>query len=70
MTHYNVSRSSTDGFLAAAVGLAFDDEFVCRGGEAVDCCLSEQRVGHHGQPFVGGSVGGQDRGDFLVAGDD
>jgi hypothetical protein len=27
----------------------------------------EQRVGHHGQPFVRGPVGGHDRGGLLVA---
>ena len=35
-------------FLAAAVGLSFDDEFVGGGDEAVDGGLGEQRVGHHG----------------------
>jgi hypothetical protein len=35
-------------FLAAPVGLAFDDEFVGGGDEAVDGGLGEQRVGHHG----------------------
>ena len=35
-------------FLAAAVGLSFDDEFVGGGGKPVDGGLGEQRVGHHG----------------------
>jgi hypothetical protein len=39
------------GFLAAAVGLAFDDEFVCCGGESVDSRLGQERVGHDGQPL-------------------
>ena len=34
-------------FLAAPVGLAFDDQFVGGGGEAVDGGLGEQWVGHH-----------------------
>src|SRR5215469_17174339 len=60
--------SVADGrFLAATVGLSFDDEFVGGGDEPVDGGLGEQRVGHHGQPFVGGAVGGHDGGGFLVA---
>ena len=35
------------GFLAAPVGLAFDDQFVGGGDEPVDGGLGEQRVGHH-----------------------
>ena len=38
-------------FLAAPVGLSFDDEFVGGGGKPVDGGLGKQRVGHHGQPF-------------------
>ena len=34
-------------FLAAPVGLAFDDQLVGGGDEAVDGGLGEQRVGHH-----------------------
>lgn len=50
--------------------LAFDDEFVRRGGEPVHGCLSEQWVGHDSQPFVGRSVGGQHRRGLLVSRDD
>ena len=38
-------------FLAAPVGLSFDDQFVGGGGEPVDGGLGEQRVGHHGLSF-------------------
>ena len=38
--------------LAAAVGVAFDDEFVAGGGEPVDGGLGQQRVGHQTQPFT------------------
>jgi len=41
------------GFLAASVGLSFDDEFVCCRGDSVDSRLCEQGVGHDGQPFSG-----------------
>jgi hypothetical protein len=37
--------------LTAAVGLAFDDQFVCGGGEPVDG--RQERVGHDGQPLSG-----------------
>ena len=41
-------RAVGDGwFLAAPVGLSFDDEFVGGGDEAVDGGLGEQWVGHH-----------------------
>src|SRR6516225_2344465 len=56
-----------DWFLAAPVGLAFDDEFVGGGGEPVDGGLGEERVGHHGEPFFGGAVGGDYGGGPLVA---
>ena len=36
------------GFLAASVGVAFDDELVGGGDEPVDGGLGEERVGHHG----------------------
>ena len=64
------SRASgaVDGwFLAAPVGLVFDDQFVGGGGEPVDGGLGEQGVGHHGEPFVGGAVGGDDGRCFVVA---
>src|SRR5512132_4345488 len=54
-------------FLAAPVGLAFDDEFVGGGDEPVDGGLGEQRVCHHGQPFLGGAVRGHHGGGPLVA---
>src|SRR2546430_17685170 len=55
----NGHAGGVDGwFLAAPVGLAFDDELVGGGGEAVDGGLGEQRGGHHGQPFLGGAGGG------------
>src|SRR5215510_8702748 len=54
-------------FLAAPVGLSFDDQFVGGGDEAVDGGLGEQRVGHHREPFFGGAVGGHDGGGALVA---
>src|SRR6185437_3653968 len=53
-------------FLAVPVGRAFDDEFVGGGGEAVDCGLGQERVGHHGEPFLGGAVGGHDGRGFPV----
>jgi len=46
------------GSLAAAVGVAFDDELVAGGGEPVDGGLGEQRVGHEREPFAGVAVGG------------
>ena len=51
----------------AAVGLAFDDEFVAAGDESVDGGLREQRVAHHPDPFGGVSVAGDDGGAFLVS---
>jgi len=54
-------------FLAAAVGLSFDDEFVGGGDQAVDGGLGEEGVGHHGQPFLGGAVGGDHGRGALVA---
>src|SRR5580698_6755128 len=64
----NGRAGGADGwFLAAAVGLAFDDELVGGGGEAVDGGLGEEGVGHHGQPFLGGAVGGDHGGGALVA---
>jgi hypothetical protein len=48
------------GALAAAVGVAFDDELVAGGGEPVDGGLGQQRVGHQGEPFAGVAVGGDD----------
>ena len=57
--------------LAAAVGVAFDDELVAGGGEPVDGGLGQERVGHEGQPFAGVAVGGDDGGGPAVAfGDD
>ena len=47
----HVVWAADDGLLAVPVGLAFDDEFVGGGGEAVDGGLGEERVGHHGEPF-------------------
>ncbi len=50
---------AADGwFLAAPVGLAFDDQLVCGGGEPAGGGLREQGVSHHGQPFLGGAVRG------------
>src|SRR5262252_1505656 len=53
-------------FLAAPVGLAFDDQFVGGGGEPVDGGLGQQRAGHHGQPLLSGAVGGHHGGGPLV----
>src|SRR5512135_3869947 len=62
------SVAGGDGwFLAAPVGLAFDDEFVGGGGEPVDGGLGQQRVGHHRQPLLGGPVRGHHGGGPLVA---
>src|SRR5579863_10706298 len=59
------------GALAAAVGVAFDDELVAGGGEPVDGGLGQQRVGHERQPFAGVAVGRDHGGGFAVAfGDD
>src|SRR5438045_4231591 len=59
---------AVDGwFLAAPAGLAFDDQFVGGGGEPVDRGLGEQWAGHHGQPLLGGAVGGGHGGGPLVA---
>jgi hypothetical protein len=54
------------GFLAAPVGLAFDDEFPGGGLQPVDGGLGEQRLGERGQPFVGRAVGGDDGGRLEV----
>src|SRR6266567_2833687 len=63
-----VNGHAGDGwFLAPPVGLAFDDQLVGGGDEPVDGGLGEQRVGHHGQPFLGGAVGGHHGGGPLVA---
>ncbi len=58
------------GFLAAAVGLAVEDEFVGGGLEPVDGGLGEEGVGHLGQPFDGLAVGGDHGGGDAVAFDD
>src|SRR5262249_53501984 len=55
------------GFLASAVGVAFDDEFVGGGDESVDGGLGEEGVGHHGQPLGGFAVGGDHGGGLAVA---
>ena len=49
------STGGCGGALAAAVGVAFDDELVAGGGEPVDGGLGEQRVGHEREPFNRGS---------------
>src|SRR5947199_10381564 len=54
-------------FLAAPIGLAFDDEFVCGGGEPVHGGLGQERVGHDAQPLFRGPVGGDHGGGALVA---
>ena len=58
------------GSLSAAVGLAFDDEFVAGGDESVDGGLGEEWVAHDGDPFAGVAVRGDDGAGFLVAFDD
>ena len=44
------------GALAAAVGVAFDDELVAGGGEPVDGGLGQQLVVHEGEPFTGVAI--------------
>ena len=55
------------GFLAAAVGLAVEDEFVGGGLESVDGGLGQEGVGHLGQPLDGLPVGGDDGGCDAVS---
>src|SRR5579871_6815047 len=50
------------GALAFAVGLAFHDELVAGGGEPVDGGLGQELVVHEAEPFVWGSVRGDDGG--------
>lgn len=40
------------------------------GGESVDGGFGEHGVGHDGEPFIGSTVGRDDGGAALVAGDD
>ena len=42
--------------MAAAVGVAFDDELVAGGGEPVDGGLGQQRVGYQVEPFAGVAI--------------
>ena len=58
------------GALAAAVGLALDDEFVAGGHESVDRGLGEEGVGHESEPLDRFSVRGDDRRRGAVAFDD
>ena len=51
------SLDVTAGSLPLPVGLAFDDEFVGGRGEPVHGGLGQERIGHHGQPLVGLTVG-------------
>jgi hypothetical protein len=56
--------------LALSVGLAFDDEFVGRGLQAVHRGLGQQWVGHQGQDLWGFAVAGDDGGGLAVMFDD
>jgi hypothetical protein len=55
------------GFLPLAVGLAVEDEFVGSGLEPVDRGLSQQRVGHQGEPLNWLAVGRHDGGGGAVS---
>ena len=58
------------GFLAAAVAVAVEDEFVGGGLEPVDGGLGEEAVGHESEPLDRFPVGGHDGGRLAVAFDD
>jgi hypothetical protein len=58
------------GFLAASLGVAFDDELVGGVLEPVDRGLGQEGVGHEGEPLDRFAVRGDDGGGGAVAFDD
>jgi hypothetical protein len=52
--------------LALPVGRAFNDEFERGALQSVDSRLHQQRIGHHGDHFVRGSIACDDRARLSV----